>query len=252
MAAHFAEVAGLLLEGMPLKTIQTLARAGALEPSTVLRAPDRVERWDVQEVLLRPGQRVEAGEVLLWLHDAQTMWLRLEPVGREIGHVVRALGAGTPLLATPLIPDSGPVLSGLRLSRMATYAETSELGGRAYADATNTRLCPAGEAIACSWQLRVGLRYVVRVPVQQLPGRFVLPAGAVTNQGTKRIVYIQSGDTFGEQAVTVEYEDHEVTVVADDGAIFEDDPIALSGAFALSLALQSESAVVDPHAGHSH
>ena len=88
--------------------------------------------------------------------------------------------------------------------------------------------------------------------MQHLRGRFVLPAGAVTNQGAKRIVYIQSGDTFGEQVVTVEYEDHEVTVVADDGAIFEDDPIALSGAFALSLALQSESAVVDPHAGHSH
>lgn len=250
MASHFAEVAGLLIEGMPLDTVKTLAAAGALEPSTVLRAPKSVERWDVQRVAVRPGSRVEAGHALVTLHDARMMWLRLDPVGAEIGHVVRALAAGTPLEAVPLVPESGPVLQDLRLSRMATFGTETEGGGRAYAEAKNSRLCPAGQSTACSWQLRVGLRYVVKVPVQRLEGRFVFPVGAVTNEGPNRIVYVKEGRSFRAQTVTVEFEDDEVTVVKDDGGIFEDDPVALSGAFALGLALQSDK--VDPSMEHGH
>ena len=41
-------------------------------------------------------------------------------------------------------------------------------------------------------------------------------------------------------------------VVANDGALFEGDPVALTGAFALGLALQQDTGAVDPHAGHNH
>ena len=119
-------------------------------------------------------------------------------------------------------------------------------------EAANTALCPEGEAITCSWSLRVGLRYVVRVPVQDLPGRFVFPAGAVTNQGPNRIVYVRDGDSFRAQTVTVEYEDDEVTVVKDDGGIFDEDPVVMSGAFALGLALEADKAGPDRSHGHAH
>jgi len=252
LSPRFAEVASLLLQGTPLSTIRVLARTGALEETTVLRAPAGAERWDVEEVLVRPGRRVEAGEVLLRLHDARTMWLRLEPIGEEIGHVVRALSAGTELMAVPLTPDAGPELHGLRLQRMAMFGDIHERGGRAYAEATNTRLCPAGEDTACSWNLRVGLRYVVQVPVQEMPGRFVFPIGALTTQGQNRVIYIQDGDSFRAQTVRVEYEDDEIAVVADDGGIFEGDPIALTRAFALGLALQADDKPKANAHGHAH
>ena len=41
-------------------------------------------------------------------------------------------------------------------------------------------------------------------------------------------------------------------MIADDGAIFEDDPVVMSGAFALGLALDTGPQAADPHAGHNH
>ena len=251
LATHFAEVAGLLMQGTPLETITLIGEAGALEATTVLRAPRRVDTWDVQQVLVRPGQRIEAGDVLVKLHDARTMWLRLEPIGDELGFIVQALSRGDKLTAKPLLPDSGPVLKDLQLRRMATFTEAHERGGRAYARAPNERLCPEGVEIACSWQLRVGLRYVVQIPVDRMEKRFVFPVGAVTSRGPDRVVYIQDGETFRAQPVRVEFEDDEWTVVADDGGIFEDDPVVQSGAFALGIALQAGNENADTH-GHSH
>jgi hypothetical protein len=92
----------------------------------------------------------------------------------------------------------------------------------------------------------------VLVPVERLEERFVLPAGAVTDDGPRKVVFLQDGDTFLAKPVLVEYEDDEIVVVANDGAIFPGDPVALTGAFALGLALQTGSGAVDPHAGHSH
>ena len=134
---------------------------------------------------------------------------------------------------------------------MATFSDAHERGGRAYAEVPNTRLCPSGEQVACSWNLRVGLRYVVRVPVGELPERFVFPVGAVTTRGPDRVVYVQDGETFRAQPVRVEFENDEFVVVADDGGIFEDDPVAMSGAFALGLALQADTNTANSH-GHAH
>ena len=250
MRSRFAEVAGLLLEGMPLPTIGLLAETGALEPSITRRAPGGPEQWDVEAVDVRIGSRVETGDVLVRLHDATTMWLRIEPVGEEIGRVARALRAGVPLDASPLVPDSGPELKGLKLRRMVTSGGAETRGGQTYARVANSRLCPATESGSCTWDLRVGLRYLVKVPLERYENKYVLPTGAVTTRGPDRIVYIRDGTTFRAQPVRVEYEDDAVTVVTDDGGIFEDDPLVMSGAFALGLALQRDAGG-NEH-GHSH
>jgi hypothetical protein len=179
------------------------------------------------------------------------MWLKLEPVGEEIGHVVRALEEGAALESRPLIAGTGPAMKDLKVDRLDTRAGEEERGARAYVICRNEAVQTAGAAR--SWRLRIGLRYLVLVPVAQLEGRFVLPAGAVTDDGPRKVVFLQDGDTFLTKPVYVEYEDDEVVVIANDGAIFPGDPVVLSGAFALGLALQTGSgAAADPHAGHSH
>jgi len=92
----------------------------------------------------------------------------------------------------------------------------------------------------------------VLVPIERLEDRFVLPAGAVTDDGPRKVVFLKDGDTFLAKPVYVEYEDDEVVVIANDGAIFPGDPVALTGAFALGMALQTGSGAADPHAGHNH
>jgi multidrug efflux pump subunit AcrA (membrane-fusion protein) len=253
MSKHFVEVAALLLEGNTVPKARLLTVAGALDPIMVLNAPAGGRaNWDVAEVAVRAGQRVEAGETAILLHDPRVMWLRLEPIGEEIGHVVRALEEGTALQGRPLIAGTGPALKDLKVDRLDTRAGEEERGARAYVVCRNEAVQAAGADGARSWRLRVGLRYLVLVPVERLEGRFVLPAGAVTDDGPRKVVFLQDGDTFLAKPVYVEYEDDEVVVIANDGAIFPGDPVALTGAFALGMALQTGSGAADPHAGHSH
>jgi hypothetical protein len=251
LAGRFAEAAGLVLQGTPLATVRLLAQQGALEPRIVIRAPGPVERWDVKDVEVRVGQRVEAGDTLVHLHDARVMWLRLEPVGTEVAHVVRALREGIELEGSPLLEGAGPELEGITLDRLGTHGHEVEHGGHAYAAVKNEPIAPPNGEVARSWSLRVGQRYLVKVPVEHLEDRFVLPTGAVASRGTDRIVFLQDGTGFLAVPVRVEYEDHEVVVLANDGSFFEGDPIVTSGAFALSLALQVEGAPATEH-GHDH
>ena len=51
----------------------------------------------------------------------------------------------------------------------------------------------------------------------------------------------------------VEYQDDRIAVIADDGSVYQDDPVVMHGAFALGLALQTDRSdtSVAEH-GHSH
>jgi hypothetical protein len=80
----------------------------------------------------------------------------------------------------------------------------------------------------------------------------VLPFDAVTRRGPDKVVFLSDGTHFRPQVVHVEYEDDEVVVIADDGSIFEGDPVVTHGAFALGLAVNTGGDKVDPHAGHAH
>ncbi len=254
LATHFSEVAGLLLEGMPLATVRVLATQGALAEEIVVRAPRAVARWDVTRVAVRPGQRVATGDVIATLHDARTMWMRLEPVGREIGLVVRALETGATLGATPLVQGAGPELRALRLLRIETHMQHDGHASHAYADVANELLGPskAADAASRSWTLRAGTRYIVKVPVEEIPQCYVLPAAALATRGPDRVLYLRDGQSFKALVVRVLYEDDEVAVLPLGGGIFPGDPVAVSGAFALQLALQQDGGGADPHAGHGH
>ena len=252
--AHFAEVASLLLDGTPLETVRLLARGGAFEPTLVLRAPiGGAGDWDVEEVQARVGQRVEPGAEVIGLYDAREMWLRLEPVGHEIALVARAVEGGAALAAVPVLPGSGPSIDGIRLLRMQIQGDLADRGGIALATVANVSAPCTVEASCRSWQLRVGLRYLVRVPAERLPGRYVLPADALTYDGPSPVVFRRHGEHFEPQPVHVEYADEEVAVVADDGSLVEGETVVVRGAFALGMALQrGASAGADPHAGHVH
>jgi len=251
VAEHFVEVASLLLDGNTVEKVRILVEAGALEPIMTLRAPADAPDWDVARIDVQPGQRVEAGDVVATLDDARVMGLRVAPLGEELSAVVRAFEAGTELRARPLVAGTGPELRGIRIDRLETRAGEEARGALAYISCPNEAVA-GHDGAARSWRLRVGLRYLVLVPAQSLDGRFVLPAAAVTARGPDKIVFLADGDTFRAQPVHVEYEDDEVAVIANDGAIFPGDPVALGGAFALGLALEERPAGADPHAGHNH
>ena len=250
---HFGDAASLLLQGTSLARLIWIAEIGALEPRYTVRAPDGgAPDYDVTSVAARAGQHVSAGDALAQLSDGRHMHLALDPLGREEADVLRLLKSGKAISAEPLIPGTGPSVPTLRLERLSPGPHAE--GARALARIPNEVLSGAAPPTPRTWALREGLRYRVRIPVETLEDRYILPTSAVVRAGVDHVVFVQNGNTFGAQPVHVEFSDEAQVVIANDGALFPGDPVAVTGAFALRLALEQSAGggSDDPHHGHSH
>ena len=104
------------------------------------------------------------------------------------------------------------------------------------------------------WKLRAGQRFLLRVPTVRLENVFVLPAGGVTSDGPRRIVFLQDGAGFREVEAVIAHQDDEVAIIPYDenASIFPGDVVVTSGAYALGLALNTGPQAVDAHHGHQH
>lgn len=243
MRARFAEAAGLLLEGVTVGQVRHLAAEGALDALPDLRAPTGgAPDYDLLEVRVRPGERVAAGQVAARLADPRRAWVRLKPLPGEVPPLLHALTEQAPLVARPLVPGSGPDLEDLRLERVEEGTALATVANRVLHAAHGAR----------TWALRPGQRYLVEVPLERFPGRFVLPAQALAERGPDLVVFRADGAGFAEVVVRVEYRDERIAVVADDGALFDGDPVVVEGAFALSLALEQRVQEGGGDAGHGH
>jgi hypothetical protein len=249
---NFLEIGGLLQRGHDLEYLETLCAAGALDPLVKVRAPETAPDWDVCDLLAKPGDTVSVKDPLVVLEDPRRLYLRAEPTESEIGVVTRAMEKGSIMEAHPLVPGSAPVLDELKIQRI--YGD--EQGGTmAMLAVSNSVACSRdGEdgAVYRTWRIREGQRYELRVPIEVFDKVFVFPAGAVIEEGAERFVLQKCGDGFTPIQVEVLYRDHEVAVLPSSSDIFPGNPIVTSGAFALSLALQSSESDDAGHHGHAH
>jgi multidrug efflux pump subunit AcrA (membrane-fusion protein) len=246
LAAAFLDVAGLIQQGVPVESLAALVDAGALAADVLVRAPQGAPDWDVEAVRVRPGDRVEAGAAVADLRDLSGVDVTLAPAGPDLPALARALSEGDVVAAETLVAGSGPALEGLRVLRIGATDAVVPVENRPLSTAKSN------DREFRTWAVRPGTRYLVRVPVARLGGRFVLPADAVTAQGADTVVLLEDGVGFKPVPVRVEHRDARVVVVANDGALFPGDRAVLRGAHAVALALQAGAGGVDPHAGHSH
>ena len=248
---HFLEIGGLLQRGHTLSDVENLLHLDVFENVVQVLAPSVAVDWDVEELLVRPGEHVEDGQPLLRLKNPRPLFLRVEPVGGEVESVFAALESGARMAARPMVPGAAPRLEELTFFR-ATYetAETlvvlASVTNRAHAERTDE----AGRVFR-TWRFGAGQRYLLELPRAVMENVYVLPAGAVTDDGPDEILFLQSGDTFTRIPVEILYRDHEVVVIPGDSHIFPGNPIVVAGAFPLGLALHASGGDSSDH-GHSH
>ncbi|MFH2000557.1 MAG: hypothetical protein ABIK28_12800 [Planctomycetota bacterium] len=248
---HFLEIGGLLQRGHNLENIKELNALGALEPTVKIRAPAKASSWDVRDLRVKTGQYVEARESLLVLEDPRSLYLQAEPTDSEIGSVVAAMRSGSFMEARPLIPGAGPFLEGLKIQKIFSDDEGHT---RARLPLSNSPLFKeeSEEGAYRSWQLRYGQRYELRVPLEEYEQVYVIPTGAVVDDGMDKIIFLKTGDGFQKINVEVLYQDHEVALLPASSDIFPGNPIVTRGAFPLSLALQSGGQQAAQGCGHNH
>jgi hypothetical protein len=79
----------------------------------------------------------------------------------------------------------------------------------------------------------------------------VLPADAVVREGADAYVFRANGNTMERQAVTVLHARAHEIVLANDGSLYPNETVALTGAYQLNLQLKKAASGPAAH-GHSH
>jgi multidrug efflux pump subunit AcrA (membrane-fusion protein) len=250
-AAEFATVAGLLQGGASVTQVRDLFDLGAFSAEVSVLVPAGAEDWDVHAVAVAPGDMVSAGDDLLSIANPRSLRLVAHPAGGETAALLAALRSSQTVSAKPLVAGSGPDLADLTLLTVTANADDEPVAYLTVENSELRNLEREGRTYR-SWNLRPGLRYMLRVPTEQLDDVVVLPVGAIVQDGAETQVFVRNGSDFLPAKVVLAYRDHEVVVLGKKSEIFPGDEVVVSNAFALKLALNAGDGGADAHHGHAH
>lgn len=167
--------------------------------------------------------------------------------------------------------EHGRVLEGLKLLYLDNHVDPKTQAYSFYVPLENEVLRDSTDEhgrVYRSWKYKPGQRVHVRVPVERLPDRMVLPAAAVVSEGPESFVFRLAGrHTVGEGPkgerlyaeqyeaipVVVAHRDGELVVIAPGGELKKGDLIAMNRAYQLLLALKNATeGGGGHHHGHEH
>jgi membrane fusion protein, heavy metal efflux system len=253
----------LRLHGLTEPQIETIVQDRRLLTEIRVFAPnsdgsskDDVRLLVLQELLVRKGQSVMAGETLCTLGDYDELLVEGQAFETDIAQITAAKLAGRSVSA--MISAVGKVdkLDNLALSWVSNEVDPATRTLKFYVSLKNEivedKLSPGGERYI-SWKYRVGQRLEIGVPVAEWKEQIVLPVDAVVREGIDSFVFQENGDHFDRVPVHEKFRDQTNVVIDNDGALFPGDVVALRGAYQMQMALKSKAgSAIDPHAGHSH
>jgi multidrug efflux pump subunit AcrA (membrane-fusion protein) len=267
-AVRTAERQALLLHGLSESQVDEILVKRTLLGKIVVRAPAATApppgstaeiTLILQELAVERGQHVAAGDTLAILADHASLLIEGEAFEQDIPHITRAAADDRPVTAI-LESKEGPEqrIERLEMDYVANRIDPESRTLHFYVRLPNEivrdkRGDGAGSARFVEWRYKPGQRMQLRVPVESWADRIVLPTGAVAQDGVENYVFRVNGDHLDRQAVHVEHRDPQSVVIANDGALFPGDTIAMTAAQQLQLALKNKSGgAIDPHAGHTH
>ena len=248
----FLEISSLLQQGHSLTDIDNLHQLGALESIIKIKAPINKNSWDLKKINIKPGQVVARGDTLFTLTDPSKMMMTAKPSGSEFKLINKAVQNQYSIEATPLIKGSSVDLSNLKISKIIGQEQGSAL---VLLPSPNTVLSEhsVDGTKYRNWNLRKGMKYKLKVPVKVLEDVIVLPAKAVIDHGSDKVVFVRENDEFIRRKVIILYQNNDVAVIGEGSELLPEESMVIAGAFALELALIAGTPqAVDPHAGHNH
>lgn len=237
----------------------------------------------IDELKVRKGQLVQAGQTLCVLSDYSELFVEGQAFEHDTADVERAAKNRWPvsvlsehragdygakqddeLPKPPVEPDLldgalGPVAFAAARTPIINFENRIDLTTRALHFYVRLRNRVVNENISTDghryidWRFKPGQRVQLRVPIVAWKDRFVLPVDAVAQEGAEYFVFQQNGSHFDRKPVHVEYQDQYQVVIANDGSIRTGDVIAHAGAHQMQMALKIKAGGgADPHAGHHH
>jgi membrane fusion protein, heavy metal efflux system len=251
----------LVLHGLTPEQVDQIVAQRQLLSTVEIRAPDLAPGehylgdYHVVELLVRPGEHVEAGSPLLLLADHCELYVQ----GRAFEHDAVALhrAAEKELGVRVLVQEGGErsEVSPLTILYVENQVDRDSRALRFYIPLPNKLVrdhqTDEGRRFH-AWRFKPGQRVEIEIPVEQWENRLVLPVDAVVQEGVYWFVYQQVGDHFERKEVHVEHRDHRWAVVAADGTLATGDLVAAKGAYQIHLALKQQSGDGVDHDHHHH
>lgn len=262
-AVQLAQWQALLLHGLTESQVNDIVTTRSLLASLVVSAPvlSATEKGSgllvLQDLAVDRGQHVMAGDTLAILVDHGSLLVAGDAFEQDMPQITAAAATGKPITALLDNPrGTGGRIEGLRIEYVADTVAVDSRTLRFFVTLPNEIVgTPRTEGTSrfISWRYKPGQRVQLEVPVEDWPDRIVLPAAAVAQDGVENYVFRANGDHFDREPVHVEHRDPNWVVIANDGALFPGDRVAVSAAQQLQLALKNKSGGgIDPHAGHTH
>ena len=256
----------LLLHGLSEAQIVAILKNEELFKDLTVNVPDVTEDgsktpddavFQVQNIKVAQGQQVEAGATLAILADHAELYIEGEAFERDVGDISRVVDKQESV--TALLETEGgrsEVIKDLLILYLATKVDTAKRTLNFYVTLPNVgqrdQQLENGKRFF-AWKYRPGQRVQLEIPVETLPNRIVLPIDAIAQDATETYVFTPNGKQWERRSVHVEYRDQRFAVIANDGALFPGDRVALTAAQQLQVAIKNKSdGAPDPHAGHSH
>lgn len=256
----------LLLHGFSSEQIENILQDRTLLQNITIRAPlhaaasEAGETEPIYQILDLPvvqGEHVTKGDSLVVLGDHATLFVEGEAFERDSQAIARVAEEGLEVDGL-LENEKGDAerIQGLKILYVAPQVDPEKRTLHFYLTLENERVrdatLPDGRRIVI-WRFRPGQRMQLLLPVETWKERIVLPTEAIAREGAESYAFTANGDHFDRRSVHVEYRDPQCVVIAQDGALFEGDVVAMSGAQQLQLALKNKAGGgIDPHAGHNH
>ncbi len=210
----------------------------------------------LQELNAQKGQTVNVGDSLCVLADYKELMIEGQAFETEASIITKAKLANWPIAA--LVGDNSAAvrIENLELSRVNNEIDPATRTLKFYVSLKNDLIeeKPTRDGQRhVTWKYRTGQRLQLLLPIEQWTEQIVLPIDAVVKEGIESFLFQENGDHFERVSVHELYRDQTHVVVANDGAVYPGDVIALRGAYQMQMALKNQAGGgIDPHAGHNH
>lgn len=216
--------------------------------------------FDVEELKVQLGEPVQAGQVLAYLANHETLEIEGKAFEQEAAALLKAKSEGWPITATFLDQTTGdwpPLTEPLKIRFVSSHVDPATRLVSFFLPLVNQQKAadPKAGGPRQLWRFRPGQRVRLELPLDKMEGVFVLPRSAVVRDGSETYVFRANGEVFERKAIHVRWENQDKVVIANDGSVTEGNVLAQNAAAALNraLAAQNESGGGGhDHHGHDH